>query len=81
MRFVLEPQYVNIRPDAIIGFISNGVKRLALLEVELSNKGFNAEKYNKYWQKHFPVKPELIIISDHKTPEVDYKTNQNRFTI
>ena len=75
VKFVLEPELGGIRPDAAIGFTVGGKSRLALLEVELSNKGFDAEKYARFdWQKHFPLKPEIYIVTDKNVPKLDYKT-------
>ena len=71
----VEHQYGNVRPDAVVGFSKDGINRLALLEVELSSKGFDAEKYARFdWQKFFPVKPELFVVTDKKVPPMDYKT-------
>lgn len=73
-KFIVEPVLGAIRPDAVIGFVQDGQSKLALLEVELSNKGFDADKYQRFdWQKHFPVKPELIIVTDKKVSKLDYK--------
>ena len=75
-KFIIEPNLGSIRPDAIIGFIKEDQSRLVLLEVELSHKGFDAQKYDKWdWQKYFPIKPDIIIITDYKIPQLDYKTH------
>lgn len=82
VKFVIEPQLSDIRPDAIIGYVQNGKNHLALLEVEISNKGFDCNKYKQFdWQDHFPLRPELIVITDHKPPAIEgwqittYNTN------
>lgn len=63
-----EPAFGSIRPDAMIGYIEHGEERIALLEVELSNKGLDIEKYKKFEQSErkdwFPEKPHLIVITD-----------------
>jgi len=74
-KYIVEPELGSIRPDAVIGFTANGKSHLALLEVELCHKGFNVEKYADWdWKKHFPVKPELFIVSDGRIPKMDYQT-------
>lgn len=86
-KFIIEPKLGNVRPDAVVGFSVNGINRLALLEVELSNKGFDSAKYARFdWQKYFPVRPELFIITTHKPPTIaDYNSmvinTDLRFTI
>lgn len=75
-KFRKEPTLGDIKPDACFGYESNGIKRLACVEVELSNKGFDAEKYNAFdWKPYFPVEPELIIVTDKKLPPVKLKTS------
>lgn len=75
-KFIVEPALGNIRPDAVIGFVQGGQSKLALLEVELSNKGFDADKYSRFdWQRHFPVKPDLFVVTDKKVPKLDYNTH------
>jgi hypothetical protein len=73
-RFIPEPTLGSVRPDAAVGFIHNGKSRLALVEVEVSNKGFDRKKYDAFdWAKYFPVEPEVIVISDRKA-ETRFKT-------
>lgn len=75
-KFIVEPALGGIRPDAVIGFVQDGQNKLALLEVELSNKGFDADKYARFdWQRHFPVKPDLFVVTDKKVPKLDYNTH------
>ena len=67
--FKIEPTLGNIRPDAVIGYSINGKGKLALLEVEISNKGFNHAKYASFdYATFFPVKPKIIVISDRVKP-------------
>lgn len=64
-RFIPEPALGEIRPDAVVGFELNG-QRLALVEVMIGNND-DCKKYETWsWQSHFPVEPELIVISDRK---------------
>jgi hypothetical protein len=37
-----------IRPDAIFGYVENGKNKIGLLEIELSKKGFNMAKYERF---------------------------------
>lgn len=72
-KFIVEPKLDGIRPDAAVGFTHRGVDRVALVEVELSNKGFDVEKYKRWnWKEYFDNRPELIIISDGKIPPTGY---------
>lgn len=63
-KFKPEPSYENIRPDAVVGFEINGQKRIALIEVKISNNQ-DEKKYESFnWSSYFPVQPELILITD-----------------
>lgn len=74
-KFIKEPALGSVIPDGLIAFESNQRKRLAFVEVELSNKGFDVDKYNAFdWKHHFPVEPELIVISDKKIPQCRLNT-------
>jgi hypothetical protein len=58
----------NIRPDAIIGYETDR-KYLALLEIEISNKGFDVYKYESLfysgeYKTFFPVFPFIIAVTD-----------------
>jgi len=75
VKFIPEPTLGNIRPDAIVGFQLNGVNRLAMIEVELSHKGFNSAKYDNFdWTQSIEYKPELIVISN-------MRCNCHRYTL
>lgn len=72
---IVEPTLGDIRPDAVIGFIAGGRERIALVEIELSNKGFDYHKYISFgWQKFFPTQPELIVVSNLPIKNTGYKT-------
>lgn len=43
--FKIEVNLGSIRPDAVFGYIENGTSKIGFLEVELSNKEFNQNKY------------------------------------
>lgn len=74
IKFIPEPQIGNVRPDAVAGFSIDGYNRLAFIEVEISHKGFNAEKYERLnWQQHFPVRPEIIAITNAEASVPGYK--------
>lgn len=63
-----EPTLGSIRPDAMIGYIERGIEKIALIEVELSNKGLDTEKYRRFEQSErkgiFPDRPQLIVVTD-----------------
>lgn len=66
-KFIPEPTLGNMRPDALVGFNLNKTNRLAMVEVELSHKGFNSAKYDNFdWKEHLGYEPELIVISDFR---------------
>jgi hypothetical protein len=67
--FKIEPVLENIRPDAVFGYEKHGKKYIGLLEVEISNKGFNFLKYEKFYSSEtyknfYPVMPTIFIVSD-----------------
>lgn len=68
VNFKLEPVLGDIRPDAVFGYRLNKKGYIGLLEVEISNKGFNTVKYDKFYRedcgKYFPAQPILFIVSD-----------------
>jgi hypothetical protein len=69
INFKVEPVLGNIRPDAVFGYIDNNKKCIGLLEVEISNKGFNINKYEKFYisneyKSYFPVMPRIFIVTN-----------------
>jgi hypothetical protein len=66
--FKIEPKIDSIRPDAVFAYKKNNYGYVGVLEVELSKKGFDINKYNsfyKIYQKYFPVMPTVFIVSDN----------------
>lgn len=73
IKFKPEPTYEKIRPDAVCGFVCNGENRLALVEVKISNND-DTKKYQFFdWRAHFPIRPEIILISDRPVEVEGYK--------
>lgn len=72
-KFKIEPVYNDIRPDASFVYSDNGCYKVGLLEVELSNKGFDWNKYVRFcshdnYKPFMTVPPNLFIISDKVKP-------------
>ena len=73
--FKIEPVLDNIRPDAIFAYRYKGKNYLGLLEVEISNKGFDYGKYERFYstevyKNYFPVMPTVFVVGDRvKIPE------------
>lgn len=68
INFVSEKQISNIRPDAIFAYEVNGKQRLGLLEVEISNKGLDTDKYDIFYssgeyKRYFPSMPPIYIVA------------------
>ena len=77
--FKIEPKLGEIRPDALFGYEENGIKKIGLLEVEISNKGFNYYKYkqflsNEEYKKYFPIVPRIHIVTNKKINQNEIKT-------
>ncbi len=69
VNFKIEPVLGDIRPDAVFGYTKNGKGYIGLLEVELSNKGFNYMKYEKFYsseryKEFFPTMPSVFVVGD-----------------
>jgi hypothetical protein len=67
LNFVSEKQIGKIRPDGIFAYEIDGKQRLGLLEVEISHKGFDFEKYEEFYRtaaykEFFPVMPTVYIV-------------------
>jgi hypothetical protein len=84
LSFKIEPVMDNIRPDAVFGYKFHGKPYMGLLEVEISNKGFNSGKYEKFYssgdyKKFLPVMPTIFVVGNKekiKLPK-DSKVNYN----
>lgn len=63
--FTKEPNLNGKKPDAVFGYRVNGRECIGLLEVEISNKGFDNGKYTDLnFCKIFPYSPKLFIVSN-----------------
>lgn len=67
LNFVVEKAIGRIRPDAIFAWLDGQNTRLGLLEVEISHKGFDYEKYELFYnsrayKEFFPVMPSIYVI-------------------
>jgi hypothetical protein len=67
--FKIEPDMGEIQPDAVFGYKYRGKNYLGLLEVEISHKGFNYAKYEKFYssgsyQKYLMVMPTIFVVGD-----------------
>jgi hypothetical protein len=74
--FIVEPSLSNIRPDALTAFTYQGKAHIAFVEVEISNKGFDMAKYERFYasedyKSYFPVFPRLIIVTDKGIPKTN----------
>jgi len=72
--FVVEPSIGDVRPDAVAAYERDGTKEIAFIEVELSNKGLNLEKYEHLyisgvWKDYFPVFPKILAVTDKRVPQ------------
>lgn len=80
-KFNIEVTYGNLRADGAFVYVHNGLQKVGLLEVELSNKGFDWGKYNRFisndnYKSFMTVKPLIFILSDAVNPKkcnFDYK--------
>lgn len=69
--FKIEVSLGDIRPDAIFGYTIIGKNYIGLLEVELSHKGLDLDKYEKFYnsgdyKKYFPVMPSIFVVTDRQ---------------
>jgi hypothetical protein len=83
LNIVSEKGLGKIRPDALFGFEFKGKQRLGLLEVEISHKGFDFEKYEEFYRtaaykEYFPIMPTVYIVGKNikppKTTQIKYIT-------
>lgn len=59
----------GIEPDAFIAYRCNGNNYIAFIEVEISKKGLDLDKYKRLYlsgeyEKYFPAFPKIIVISN-----------------
>lgn len=75
VKFLIEPDFITMRPDAFFSYRQNGRTYIGFLEVELSHKGFDFAKYERfaseetYRQKNIPFMPPVFVIGNVKLPE------------
>lgn len=66
-KFEIQKKIDNIIPDALIGYIENNKKKVAILEIEISNKGFDYSKYLNFpFQKYFNTMPDVFIVTKQR---------------
>src|SRR5699024_8275200 len=71
--FKTEKKFNGIIPDGIIGYYDNGQK-IGFLEVEISNKGFNYNKYKRIcsnMKKEMGMNPKIFVVTKHKLKKVE----------
>jgi hypothetical protein len=90
---VPEKSLGKIRPDAIFAIEYEGKQRLGLLEVEISHKGFDFEKYEEFYRSgnyrdFFPIMPTVYVvgrsIKPPKNTQIKYiviKTDMSDFKL
>lgn len=71
--FEREYKLGDIVSDAVVIYSENGIKKVALVEAELSNKGFNYMKYERFYtsgeyKNYFPVMPDIIVLGKVTVP-------------
>lgn len=76
--FKIEPVMGDIRPDAVFGYKYHGRNFIGLLEVEISHKGFNSNKYERFYssesyKNYLPVMPTVFIVGDNVKLPDNYK--------
>lgn len=76
IKFNIEPVYGDIRPDAAFVYKHNGIKAVGLLEVELSNKGFDWHKYERFlagqYRQFMTAPPDIFVAAAKPVPNVKY---------
>jgi len=93
IHYKIDKELGDIRPDAIFAFEKDNRQCLGLLEVEISNKGFNYDKYDKFYKsgaykEFFPIMPTVYVVSNTaKIPRdtpikfIKMATNMNDFRL
>ena len=65
--FECQKKIDQIIPDGLIGYTKNHIKKIAILEVELSNNGFDYQKYRNFpHKKHFNMIPDIFVVTKHQ---------------
>lgn len=68
----------DIRADAFIAYEINNKKRIAFLEVQISNAPLDVEKYEKLYKSrkyknYFPAFPVIIAVTNKNIPKTNLK--------
>jgi galactokinase/mevalonate kinase-like predicted kinase len=73
IKFIVQPKLGSIIPDALIAYKDKikGNGYISCLEVEISHKAVNIEKYKLYqssgeYKKYFPAMPGIIIVTNKR---------------
>lgn len=74
LQCAIDRQVGKIRPDAIFAFKIGDKQCLGCLEVEISHKGFDFDKYENFYRtgaykEHFPIMPTVYIVGKVKPPK------------
>jgi hypothetical protein len=87
--FKIEVTMDNMRPDAVFGYSIGDKNYFGILEVEISHKGFNYGKYERFYSSeayktYLPVMPVIFVVGDRvKLPDrssVHYKVINTDFS-
>lgn len=76
LNWAIQRKIGNIIPDAIFAFKIGDRQRLGVLEVEISHKGFDFEKYETMYRtgaykEFFPIFPTVYVVGKNiKTPKI-----------
>ncbi|WP_102049070.1 hypothetical protein [Pygmaiobacter massiliensis] len=73
-RFAIEPDCGHIRPDAAFVYDAGSGPCVGLLEVEISNKGFDAGKYQRFiesgdYKEYMTARPKVFVVSSKPVPD------------
>lgn len=69
-KFIIEPDMKTMRPDAFFSYQDTKGNHIAFLEVELSHKGFDYAKYERFANEQmyksfqFPFMPPVFIVGN-----------------
>ena len=93
LSYKVQQKLDKIIPDSIFLYKINEVQYIGLLEVEISHKGFDWEKYDMFYKTgaykdYFPIMPTVYVICKHaKIPKdtpikfIKIKTNMSDFRL
>ena len=80
LQYKIDKELGNIRPDSIFAYKIKEEVNIGLLEVEISHKGFDYEKYEKFYKsgeyiKWFKVMPTVYVVCKNAKIPTDTKIN------